>query len=348
MNEVHTMNTCNTMSGPLNGVGRPAIVKGTDTAVLPRWIVAALLLLSCAGVCPSAFAGWVQWSGNGHYYMAVQSTSGFTWQQASDYATARGAYLATCTSAAENTFVFGLVDSPGYWRNAGTNSQGPWIGGLQPVGSPEPGGGWRWVTTEPFAFTNWFPGEPNNGAGGAQEDRISFFAAGLNTRLSRWNDAGNNYNNLGFVMETDCLPLTQQPLSQTVCCKGPVAFEVTADPGFGPYTYQWQAFDLVTNNWVDLVDGEAQSVPCGVVVGATTRRVVVAPLPNGIFDFDCFINPLHVTGRRFRCVVTGTCGSVTSAEATMTICLADFNCDGMVSSQDFFDFLVAFFAGGCP
>jgi hypothetical protein len=38
------------------------------------------------------------------------------------------------------------------------------------------------------------------------------------------------------------------------------------------------------------------------------------------------------------------CGSVTSDTATLTICPADSDCDGALSSQDFFDFLNAFFA----
>ncbi len=39
------------------------------------------------------------------------------------------------------------------------------------------------------------------------------------------------------------------------------------------------------------------------------------------------------------------CGSATSNPAVLTICPSDFNCDGLVNSQDFFDFLGAFFAG---
>jgi hypothetical protein len=44
-------------------------------------------------------------------------------------------------------------------------------------------------------------------------------------------------------------------------------------------------------------------------------------------------------------VVSGPCASTTSAGAALTLCAADFNCDGGVNSQDFFDYLAAFFAG---
>ncbi|MEP7274673.1 MAG: C-type lectin domain-containing protein, partial [Acidobacteriota bacterium] len=65
------------------------------------------------------------------------------WDEAQAAAVARGGYLATILSDAENTFVFNLVNDPAYWRD--DLPFGPWIGGYQPPGSPEPAGGWTWV-----------------------------------------------------------------------------------------------------------------------------------------------------------------------------------------------------------
>ena len=59
----------------------------------------------------------------------------------------------------------------------GNPNFGPWLGGFQPAGSVEPGGGWEWLNNEGGfgvedmgAYTNWHPpnsngavGEPNNG-----------------------------------------------------------------------------------------------------------------------------------------------------------------------------------------
>src|SRR6266478_4337030 len=89
--------------------------------------------------------------GNGHFYEAV-ATSGIVWSNASAAATNRGGYLATITSAQENQLVFGLIQgNTNLWtRRPSTDSWGPWIGGVQPPGSPEPAGGWTWVTGEPF------------------------------------------------------------------------------------------------------------------------------------------------------------------------------------------------------
>ena len=63
-------------------------------------------------------------------------------------------HLVTLSSQAENEFV---------WSNiVGDQSRPGWLGGFQPDGSAEPDGGWQWATIEPFTFTNWSSGEPNN------------------------------------------------------------------------------------------------------------------------------------------------------------------------------------------
>lgn len=66
-------------------------------------------------------AAWTQWSGNGHYYDVFQITgSDYSWSAARAQAAGlsgpggSGVTLATLTSAAENAFVFGLVDNSTY------------------------------------------------------------------------------------------------------------------------------------------------------------------------------------------------------------------------------------------
>jgi len=111
---------------------------------------------------------------------------GTTWDSAQDLARVNGGYLATITSAAENAFVFGLVDDPAYWvtRSSGLQS-GPWIGATQRPGSPEPAGGYVWASTEPVAFTDWSPGQPDD-AGGAQNR--THFGEAMGARTANWND----------------------------------------------------------------------------------------------------------------------------------------------------------------
>ncbi|MBM4013036.1 MAG: hypothetical protein FJ286_17005 [Planctomycetes bacterium] len=108
------------------------------------------------GFVPEPMPFWpVGGGGNGHWYEYIATNR--TWEQARADAQARGGYLATITSAAENNYVFGLFGS----------SATPWLGGYQDSAAPgysEPAGGWRWVTGEPWSYTSWAAGEPNNGS----------------------------------------------------------------------------------------------------------------------------------------------------------------------------------------
>jgi hypothetical protein len=127
---------------------------------------AALTLLS---IC-NAEASPLQWitgdGGNGHYYELVLAP--LTWTQAEADAESRtfngvNGHLASITSAEENNFV-----TTNFAPLAVAAGGGPfpswlvWIGGYQPLGSPEPGGGWSWASGEAWTYSNWSSVEPNN------------------------------------------------------------------------------------------------------------------------------------------------------------------------------------------
>ena len=150
----------------------------------------------------SVWAAPIQWSvasgGNGHFYEAFVADTTITWNQALTAAQSKGGYLATLTSAAENNFVFSLVDNPIYWTDAGGNSAGPWLGGFQPGGSVEPAGGWQWLNQEgPFVFSNWSTDAPN----GADEDSLMFWGPFPITRSNGWNDGPAAFLNRAYVVE---------------------------------------------------------------------------------------------------------------------------------------------------
>lgn len=101
---------------------------------------------------------------NGHWYQAVRPPSGLAWEQARAAAESlfHGGYrghLATFTSDAEYQFVrervlAGLPINYGFW-----------LGGYQDRAAPdyrEPDGGWRWITGEPWGYTHWGAGLPDN------------------------------------------------------------------------------------------------------------------------------------------------------------------------------------------
>ena len=163
-------------------------------------IIAVLTLTSLGW---SARADWVTWTvesgGNGHSYLAVPGFNGLTWNVANTLAQAQGGYLATITSPEENAFVFGLVNSPQFFTSF--NGSGPALGGFQPFGSPEPDGGWSWVTGESWSYTNWLPGSPD---GYESENRLHFFSGTLGspTPAATWNDLYEDDSNIGgYVVE---------------------------------------------------------------------------------------------------------------------------------------------------
>lgn len=101
-------------------------------------------------------------------------------------------HLATISSAEENAFIVNAFD--------GIDKK--WIGAYQ--SSPAEGAtGWAWVTGEPWSYTNWNAGEPNNQyyTQYGWEDAVTYWLeAGV------WNDAphGYLYGNGGYIVEYDC------------------------------------------------------------------------------------------------------------------------------------------------
>ena len=129
----------------------------------------------------------VQWriadGGNGHWYQLVFEGHP-SWTQARLLAEQRGGYLATLTSQVENDL-------------AGRLSRGlpaMLLGGFQDRSSPtysEPAGGWRWITDEPWSFTNWGAGEPNNASNGHGEPGEDYLYSWTGAQGFRWGDGDN-------------------------------------------------------------------------------------------------------------------------------------------------------------
>lgn len=126
---------------------------------------------------------------------------------------------------------------------------------------------------------------------------------------------------------------TEQPSDATVCPEGTAVFSVDV-AGDGPFTYQWQWQPVPAGAWVNLSEG-LNTGPGGVEIeasGTTSATLMV---------------DAHGEGTSVRCVVFDTCtpGGIASDPGLLSICEADYNCDAVANSADFFDFLIAFFAG---
>ncbi len=174
-----------------------------------RALVTSLVVTLWLTAMPAVVQGQATWwpaeaGGTGHFYEPVLAPDGISCADAAADAFARGGYLATPTTSAENTFCYDLISDPAYWFVSSNASLGPWLGGLQTAGSSEPAGGWQWPSGERWSYEAWAPGEPNNLNG--IESRLQFIALGTATS-ALWNDAYEHDDRmLGYVVEYDQAP----------------------------------------------------------------------------------------------------------------------------------------------
>jgi hypothetical protein len=118
-------------------------------------IAAWLAMVPASGAFADAVEWRVQDGGNGHWYQSFD-WGAFRWADARDRAVEQGGHLATLTSAAESAFASDIEVS---------STRGVMFGGYQSPSACEPGCGWRWVTDEPWVFTQWGGSQPDDYAG---------------------------------------------------------------------------------------------------------------------------------------------------------------------------------------
>jgi hypothetical protein len=160
----------------------------------------SLVLLACVSVVtlsPNGQAAPILWSpslgGNGHYYdlvLPADPSGNLTWFQARDAAAATSflgsaGHLVTITTAAEDAFLRAAFESQlRVDFLPGDSGDFAWLGLTDAARE----GDYRWITGEPFTFSNWAPPEPNNLG---DEDYIHLwrrdYGDGAGPRWS-WND----------------------------------------------------------------------------------------------------------------------------------------------------------------
>lgn len=162
----------------------------TATATDPSGSTSEFSACETVGTVPAGVFYWAPSSGgNGHFYQYVPTGSADSWTTAKTAAEGLGVlghtgHLVTITSGAEQAFVESMRTSLALpdWR--------PWIGLWDASGSF----GWQWVTGEPFAYTNWGGGEPNNMG---SELYVEMYASG------EWNNNSVPVSPYGYLVEYD-------------------------------------------------------------------------------------------------------------------------------------------------
>ena len=143
---------------------------------------------------------------NGHYYTLTTGIN--NWVQAEAQAVSLGGHLVSITSLAEQNFIVSTFLS-------GSNSRALYWTGANDIASE---GTWVWSNGDPFSFTFWNPGEPNNCAcvpGGEDYGTINWhFWQGLSSTPGTWNDTsltGIEFGPQPFGVTTGIIEFNSDP-----------------------------------------------------------------------------------------------------------------------------------------
>jgi hypothetical protein len=167
-------------------------------------LAAVACVAAVSGMSAPAHAAPIQYAANGHWYEFIATpvnwTQAFAAANASTFLGLQG-YLATITTAGENTFVASNVASGGL----------AWLGGSDAGAAVN---AWTWrngpEAGQAFSYTSWGGGEPNNCCGGEDYVHINFGGLGL------WNDHGGPGNPgqvNGYIIEYSANGAVPEPMS---------------------------------------------------------------------------------------------------------------------------------------
>jgi hypothetical protein len=318
-------------------------------------------------------ASWVDLHPAGASQSIAHATSG---GQQAGYANVGGVQHASLWNGTAASWVDlhpqGLADSRAHATNGG--QQVGVAGGRASLWS---GTAASWVSLQPAGATQSFASSIDNGyqagdseiggrhraglwrgSAGSWIDLDAFlppgfsgsYAYGISTVGAVLNVTGFGYvgfqGNLEALLWTLCRTpeITSQPVAQSACPRGSVQYAVVAN-AFEPATYQWQVQTGADPAWNPIVPGinSFAGVPQFEATGTATSRVSLRPAigPGGARQWP---HP----GYQVRAIITNTCGSTTTDAAPLTICTADFNCDGSVDFFDYDDFVLCFEDAACP
>jgi hypothetical protein len=203
-------------------------------------------------------AGVVVNPANGHSYQLFVNDGRrpMSLADARAQAEAMGGSLATVTSQDEQDFINANIDSSG--------DLFVFLGASQPDGAEEPGGGWMWLNGEPWTYTNWGPGEPNNVTTYGNENILQMHNGVWNDNVDTLEDLGGISN--AFLVEWEGGDTTP-----------PVIVNAAATPGLlWPPNHKWVNVEITAT-----VSDDQDPAPSFRIVSVTSNEP-----ENGLGDGD--------------------------------------------------------------
>lgn len=147
---------------------------------------------------------------------------------------------------------------------------------------------------------------------------------------------GNNVGQGSALVYGSSIPINiiQQPATSTACTSAPTVLSLTA-AGTGPFGYQWQwKSGIVVPAWIPVASG----VNTGGSRSFSASNISGPALSLSLFQQADAGQPFA----DFRCIVSNSCGSATSAPAQVKVCWSDLTCDTLVDDADFVLFANAY------
>lgn len=142
----------------------------------------------------------------------------------------------------------------------------------------------------------------------------------------------------GWIVNLGCLnapTITSHPASRTACPTATTSFSVTAG-GAGPFSYLWQWRPEGATTWLDIHDGNNLNTSGEIIFTALNSTAATITIN------DLRTPSTREVLRMVHALVSNPCGDAHSTSATLTISMADFNCDGSLDLFDYLDFVSAF------
>jgi hypothetical protein len=109
----------------------------------------------------------------------------YSWEEANSEAIDRGGHLATINNELESQIIIKFLEE----RQSRSSDEyyNTWLGGTDSVVE----GNWQWITNEPFYYSQWSPGEPNNDDSTSIQGEDYLFLMGSDYGNGLWSDSAN-------------------------------------------------------------------------------------------------------------------------------------------------------------